>query len=130
VLLLLACWPAVLFSKREWVFVNGIKLYRQIEKNKWKNRLRLLGYVISGKLSLVGAPISESVLEQSSTTKKGITGLIQISKNRIQQEEEAESFGLYYLQNYSLWMDIDILIKTVFNGPYPLERLAESEKKD
>ncbi|WP_428236001.1 glycosyltransferase [Gracilimonas sp.] len=130
VLLLLVCWPAQLFSRRDWVFVDGIKLYRQIEQNKWKNRFRLLGYVISGKLSLVGAPISESVLEQSSTAKKGITGLIQISKNRIQQEEEAESFGLYYLQNYSLWMDIDILIKTIFNGPYPLEILSESEKKD
>lgn len=127
VLLLLVCWPAVLFSRRDWVFVDGIKLHRQIEQNKWKNRFRLLGYVISGKLSLVGAPISESVLEQSSTAKKGITGLIQISKNRIQQEEEAESFGLYYLQNYSLWMDIDILIKTIFNGPYPLELLEESE---
>ncbi len=125
--LLLICWPAVLFSNRDWVFVDGIKLYRHIEKNKWKNRLRLLGYVISGKLSLVGAPISESVLEQSGTAKKGITGLIQISKNRIQQEEEAESFGLYYLQNYSLWMDIDILIKTVFNGPYPLEALVQEE---
>ncbi|MCP9290862.1 glycosyltransferase [Gracilimonas sediminicola] len=130
VLLLLVCWPAVLFSRRDWVFVEGIKLYRQIEQNKWKNRLRLLGYVISGKLSLVGAPINESVMEQSSTAKKGVTGLIQISKNRIQQEEEAESFGLYYLQNYSLWMDIDILIKTIFNGPYPLEILSETKKKD
>ncbi|MBO6587421.1 MAG: glycosyltransferase [Gracilimonas sp.] len=130
VLLLLVCWPAVLFSRRDWVFVDGIKLYRQIEQNKWKNRLRLLWYVISGKLSLVGAPISESVMEQSSTAKKGVTGLIQISKNRIQQEEEAESFGLYYLQNYSLWMDIDILIKTIFNGPHPLEILSETEKKD
>lgn len=128
VLLLLVCWPALLFSKRDWVFVDGIKLYRQIEQNKWKNRFRLLGYVISGKLSLVGAPISESVLEQSSSAKKGITGLIQISKNRIQQEEEAESFGLYYLQNYSLWMDIDILIKTIFNGPYPLETLTQEEE--
>ncbi|WP_421773618.1 glycosyltransferase [Gracilimonas sp.] len=128
ILLLLVGWPALVFAKRNWVHVDGIKLYQDIEKNKWKNRLRLLGYVISGKLSLVGAPISESVLEQSGTAKKGITGLIQISKNRIQQEEEAESFGLYYLQNYSLWMDIDILIKTIFNGPYPLEVLAESEK--
>ncbi|MGN8224956.1 glycosyltransferase [Gracilimonas sp. BCB1] len=130
VLLMLVCWPALLFSKRNWVHVDGIKLYQYVERNKWKNRLRLLGYVISGKLSLVGAPISESVLEQSGTAKKGITGLIQISKNRIQQEEEAESFGLYYLQNYSLWMDIDILIKTLFNGPYPLEIIIEEEKKD
>ena len=128
-IILLACWPALLFSKKDLVAVDGIKLYRDISKNKWKNRLRLLGYVISGKLSLVGAPISESILEQSSTAKKGITGLIQISKNRIQQEEEAESFGLYYLQNYSLWMDIDILIKTIFNGPFPLEILAKEEKK-
>ncbi|MEQ8525044.1 glycosyltransferase [Gracilimonas sp.] len=126
-MLFLICWPGLLFSKKDLISIDGIKLYRDISNNKWKNRLRLLRYIISGKLSLVGAPISKNSLEQSGTAKKGITGLIQISKNRIQQEEEAESFGLYYLQNYSLWMDIDILIKTIFNGPSPLETLTKEE---
>lgn len=119
--------PSLIFSKQDFISIGGLKLYSNIEKNTWKNRLRLLRYVISGKLSLVGAPITEEVIEDTNPAKKGITGLVQISEHRIQQKEEAESFALYYLQNYSLWMDIDILIKTVFNGPYPLEILAKVE---
>lgn len=121
--------PSRLFSQRNFISVGGLKLYKDIIKHTWKNRLRLLGYVISGKLSLVGAPVTDKVMEENNPTKKGITGLVQISGNRIQEKEEAESFSLYYLQNYSIWMDIDILIKTAFNGPYPLELLANAEKE-
>ncbi len=121
--------PSLIFSKRDFISVGGLKLYKDITKHTWKNRFRLLGYVISGKLSLVGAPITDKVMEENNPAKKGITGLVQISENRIQEKEEAESFTLYYLQNYSLWMDIDILIKTAFNGPYPLETLAKAEEK-
>ncbi|SMO83109.1 glycosyltransferase [Gracilimonas mengyeensis] len=125
---LVVIWPSLLFGNRRQVQVDGFNLYSDITKNKWKNRWRLLGYVLSGKLSLVGAPITESKEEREGPTEKGITGLVQISRHRIQQEEEVESFALYYLQNYSLWMDIDIIIKTIFNGPYPLEELAKEEK--
>lgn len=126
-LLLLVVWPSLLFSKTEFMKAGAFRFHKPIEKHKWKNRLRLLGYVCSGKLSLVGSPIAGHEETESGTAKKGITGLVQISENRIHQKEEAESFALYYLQNYSLWMDIDIIIKTVFNGPYPLEQLARVE---
>jgi hypothetical protein len=120
--------PALLFTKGDFTQVGEVKLYANIHKHKWKNRFRLLWYVLSGKLSLVGAPISRTVLEHEDPVKKGVTGLVQISENRISQPEDAESFELYYLQNYSLWMDIDIIIKMIFNGPYPLEQLAASEE--
>lgn len=129
ILLFIFILPSLIFGKRDYISIDGLKLYNDIKKNTWKNRLRLLGYVISGKLSLVGTPITEEVIEDTNPAKKGITGLIQISEHRIQQKEEAESFALYYLQNYSLWMDIDILIKTLFNGPYPLDILAKEEQE-
>jgi GT2 family glycosyltransferase len=128
-LLFLFVWPSVLFGKKDVLLFEDIKLYSNLRKNKWKNRLRLLGYVITGRLSLVGKPIVESDVNTSGFLKKGITGLVQISQNRIQNSNDAESFSLYYLQNYSLWMDIDILIKTIFNGPNPLEVLAKSDPK-
>lgn len=121
-------WPSLILSGDKFTHFNGIKLYREVRKNKWKNRLKLLGYIITGKLSLVGDPITEAGVEPSGTAKAGLTGLIQISSNRIQQEE-VESFSLYYLQNYSIWMDIDILIKTIFNGPYPIDILAKKEQE-
>ncbi len=128
-LLCLFVWPSLLVSKRDFIELNELKLYRSVNTHRWKNRLRLLGYVLSGKLSLVGTPITKNRDAFANITKKGITGLVQISESRIQQEDEAESFHLYYQQNYSLWMDIDILIKTLFNGPYPLETLARGEEQ-
>jgi GT2 family glycosyltransferase len=128
-ILCLFVWPSLLVTKRDFIEINGLKLYHTIPTHRWKNRLRLLGYVLSGRLSLVGAPITKNRDTFANITKKGITGLVQISESRIQQEEEAESFDLYYQQNYSLWMDIDILIKTIFNGPYPLETLARVEEE-
>lgn len=124
----LVLWPSLLFSKRDMVSIGGVKLYEDVVTHLWKNRLRLFGYVLTGKLSLVGAPIVDEYGGNSQASKKGITGLVQISDNRIREPEDAESFSLYYLQNYSLWMDIDILIKTIFNGPYPITTLAEQEQ--
>ncbi|MEX0721184.1 MAG: glycosyltransferase [Balneolaceae bacterium] len=127
-LLLICIWPALLFAKRELIKVGDLKFYKNISKNKWKNRFRLLGYVISGDLSLVGSPIVPSASENTNSLKKGVTGLVQISENRVQSSEDAESFELYYLQNYSVWMDIDIIIKTIFNGPGPMEFLEKAEQ--
>ncbi|HBQ60008.1 MAG TPA: hypothetical protein DD671_10385, partial [Balneolaceae bacterium] len=129
ILLGIIALPGLLFSKKEYLSLGEISLFSGITNHKWKNRLRLLLYVLSGKLSLVGAPIAKTVMEHRDPVKKGLTGLVQISENRISQPEDAESFELYYLQNYSLWMDLDILIKTIFNGPSPLEQLARAEEK-
>lgn len=120
--------PGQLFTKKEYTRTGEVRLFSDITKHKWKNRFRLMLYVLSGKLSLVGAPLTKPVMEHQDPVKKGITGLVQISENRITQPEDAESFELYYLQNYSLWMDLDILIKMIFNGPAPLEQLARAEK--
>lgn len=125
IILLCVTWPSIIFRKKALKNVDHIKLYAPITKHAWKNRLRLLGYVITGKLSLVGIPVNSSSTEQ--VAKKGITGIIQINRNRIHTEEEAESFSLYYLQNYSVWMDIDIILKTMFNSPHPLDLLQEEE---
>jgi GT2 family glycosyltransferase len=118
--------PVLVFTKNDQTSFGEFRLFADIAKNKWKNRFKLLWYVLSGKLSLVGSPLTKPVMEHQDPVKKGITGLVQISENRITQPEDAESFELYYLQNYSLWMDLDILIKMIFNGPSPLEQLASS----
>jgi GT2 family glycosyltransferase len=123
----LIIWPSLLFGKHEYVWLGGYKFHKNMADNKWKNRFRLLEYVLSGDLSLVGSPITGDGNQKDNPVKKGITGIIQISEHRIQKPEEADSFALYYFQNYSLWMDIDILIKTFFNGPFPIEWLSKAE---
>ncbi len=45
--------------------------------------------------------------------KSGLTGLAQISGRRDLPVNERRKLDLYYVQNWSLWMDLTILIKTV-----------------
>lgn len=47
------------------------------------------------------------------SVKSGLTGLAQVSGRRNITFEERRSLDLYYVQNWSLWMDITILAKTV-----------------
>jgi len=46
------------------------------------------------------------------SVKSGLTGLAQISAPARYCFAERRKLDLYYVQNWSLWMDITILIKT------------------
>lgn len=77
--------------------------------------------VLRGELSLVGPrpPIPEEVEEYNDWVKKrlnvkqGITGLWQISGRSELNFEEMTRLDLYYIQNWSIGMDINIIIKTI-----------------
>lgn len=120
--------PVRLFTKTGKVEVNGFRFYENPIKNKWKNRLLLFEFVLVGKLSLVGTPINYRE-KQESSIKHGLTGLAQINASRIASSEEQENHTLYYLQNYSIWLDIDILIKTFFNRISTLHELQDALKE-
>jgi len=45
--------------------------------------------------------------------KSGLTGLAQVSGRRDISFEERRKLDLYYVQNWSLWLDLTILVKTV-----------------
>lgn len=78
--------------------------------------------VLSGSISLVGPrTILKSEAEQSFrdktplllSVKTGLTGLAQVSGRSDIPMEERIRLDLYYVQNWSLWMDIKILFKTI-----------------
>lgn len=76
--------------------------------------------VIKGDLSLVGPraliPQELSVYEKRHTilsVKSGLTGLAQVSGRRNISFDERRKLDIYYVQNWSFWMDVMILIKTV-----------------
>jgi len=48
------------------------------------------------------------------SVKSGLTGLAQISGRRDISFEERRALDLYYVQNWSFWNDIVILIKTIW----------------
>jgi len=77
--------------------------------------------VLRGELSLVGPrpPIPSEVEEYTEWEKKrldvkqGITGLWQISGRSELNFEEMTRLDLYYIQNWSIAMDIMIILKTI-----------------
>lgn len=119
--------PSLITSNSKKIQLGRFSFYENIRHNIWKNRVRMFGYIVKGELSLVGASII-SRNSQNTSYKKGITGIVQISEQKISTLDDAESFDLYYLQNYSIWMDFDILLKTIFKGPSPIEQLAKAEE--
>ncbi len=75
--------------------------------------------VVRGDISLVGPrALVAYELEQSSqknlilSVKSGLTGLAQISGVSDLSFEERRALDLYYVQNWSFWGDIVILVKT------------------
>jgi exopolysaccharide biosynthesis polyprenyl glycosylphosphotransferase len=76
--------------------------------------------VIRGDLSLVGprALIPQELAIYNKrhailSVKSGITGLAQVSGRRNIPFEERRKLDLYYVQNWSFWLDIIILFKTI-----------------
>jgi len=76
--------------------------------------------VIKGDISLVGprALIPEELSKYNKrhailSVKSGLTGLAQVSGRRGISFDERRKLDVYYVQNWSLWMDVMILLKTV-----------------
>ncbi len=76
--------------------------------------------VIKGDLSLVGPraliPQELNAYEKKHTilaVKSGLTGLAQISGRRDISFEERRKLDLYYVQNWSFWLDVSILLRTL-----------------
>ncbi len=74
--------------------------------------------VLAGKLSIVGSPIIEVNDQQHPKgcldLKPGLTGFFQINKHNSLSIADCERYNLYYLKNYSLMLDIEIIIKAIF----------------
>lgn len=76
--------------------------------------------VMKGDLSLVGprALVPEELHKTDKrhailSVKSGLTGLAQVSGRRNISFEERRQLDVYYVQNWSFWLDIVILLKTV-----------------
>jgi exopolysaccharide biosynthesis polyprenyl glycosylphosphotransferase len=76
--------------------------------------------IVKGDISLVGPraliPQELQAYQKKHTilsVKSGLTGLAQVSGRRDIDFEERRTLDLYYVQNWSLWLDLVILAKTV-----------------
>ena len=78
--------------------------------------------VLRGDISLVGprALVPEELKDYEFkslilSVKSGLTGLAQISGRRDISFEERRKLDMYYVQNWSIWMDAQIVIRTIFS---------------
>ena len=77
--------------------------------------------VLKGEMSLVGPrPHQQREVEKYSeyhrrllTIKPGVTGLAQVSGRSDLEFEDEYKLDVYYIENWSLWQDIQICLKTV-----------------
>ncbi|MDZ7264434.1 MAG: glycosyltransferase [candidate division KSB1 bacterium] len=86
----------------------------------WQQRLPRFWSVLSGQLSLVGSEIAEPDGHSGEGSrprvnlKPGLTGLAQINRAQVLTPADRERYDLYYLKNYSLLLDIEIMIRSLF----------------
>jgi undecaprenyl-phosphate galactose phosphotransferase len=76
--------------------------------------------IVKGDISLVGprslVPEELEVYAKRHTilsVRSGLTGLAQVSGRRNISFEERRKLDLYYVQNWSFWLDLTILAKTI-----------------
>ncbi len=96
----------------------SIARFSQTNLTSRQKKLPYFWSVFTGKLSLVGSEIIEvndhKPPQSHIDLKPGLTGLAQINKYNSLANNESERYNLYYLKNYSLMLDIEIITKTVF----------------
>ena len=86
------------------------------------DELPQLWNVLKGDMSLVGPrPHQPREVEKYETWQKrtlsikpGMTGLAQISGRSDLSFADEARLDIYYIENWSLWLDIEILFKTFF----------------
>jgi exopolysaccharide biosynthesis polyprenyl glycosylphosphotransferase len=113
----------------EWVRDNGDRITRV---GRWLRKFRLdevpqLFNVLVGDMNLVGPrphPVSNYTLFMDhipfytfrSMVLPGITGWAQVRygyANSLEEETEKMCYDLYYIKYVSIWMDVQILLKTI-----------------
>jgi lipopolysaccharide/colanic/teichoic acid biosynthesis glycosyltransferase len=114
-----ACIKARTEEKRDVTIFDGSRIKtialadHQSFTSKIYNRWTLCYNLAKGNISIVGSatgPIHEQEIKRYKT---GLTGYVQINRDRIRDRKDREQFDLHYLQNYTIWIDLDILFKAL-----------------
>ncbi len=115
--------PLNRFTKRLFDLAGSIILLVLFSPTKqaFKEKIHynLLPFVLSGRYSLVGPPIDNTVSNGPIDNidiyiqKPGLTGLYQINRHEGISLEEIENYKIYYAKNYSVLLDIEIILKSI-----------------
>jgi lipopolysaccharide/colanic/teichoic acid biosynthesis glycosyltransferase len=114
-----ACIKARSHKKRNVAIFDGTRIKtieladHQSFATKIYNRWRLCYNIAKGSISIVGSAAGPVHDQEITRYKTGLTGYVQINRDRITDQKDREQFDLHYLQNYTIWLDLDILFKAL-----------------
>ncbi|MGA9363873.1 MAG: glycosyltransferase [Bacteroidota bacterium] len=102
-----------------YLFLRG--LLKKDRSAKSRESIRNLLSVARGEMSLVGPPRNDTESEENAGRgkrgfyfgKPGVTGLAQLHPRFEMINGEVEKYNLYYAKNQSLWLDAEILVKSL-----------------
>jgi Undecaprenyl-phosphate galactose phosphotransferase WbaP len=115
-------------AQREWLQTQKLQDDPRITRvGKWIRKFSIdelpqLFNVLRGEMSLVGPrPIVESEIQRYQdyfdtygTVRPGVTGMWQVSGRSRTTYEQRVLYDVYYVRNWSLWLDLYILLRTVW----------------
>jgi O-antigen biosynthesis protein len=101
----------------EKIFIEYFENFGQLKK--WWHHLPKLKCVWRGDISFVGREAGPRIHykdgDVSLLIKPGLTGLEHVNRFMSMTKEDRKKLHLYYLKNYSLFMDIEIILRTIVN---------------
>lgn len=75
--------------------------------------LRKLPLVLSGTFSVVGRSEYCPQGTEEIFGKFGVTGIVQLNRGQLLSPEEVEKLYVYYARNQSIWLDVEIVAKSL-----------------
>lgn len=98
-------FSGLIFKKR-----NGNYAHPTIE------RFPLLFSILKGDMSIVGSELlSANPHIRRLRCKPGLTGLFQLQETHQPNEIDKQNYEYYYMQNHSLFLDVEIILKAILN---------------
>ncbi len=92
-----------------------VRRYKAGNTRSRANNWLMLWDVLRGKFSLVGAPLEYFQQDSGSPDyfyKPGLTGLVQLNRDKLTSGDDAEKYHLFYLKNQSVLLDLEIILKS------------------
>ena len=98
-------FPGVIFAKRNGNHVRPIIV-----------RFPLLFSILTGKMSFVGSELlTANPHIRRLRCKPGLTGLFQLQETHQPNETDKQNYEHYYMQNHTLFLDVEIILKALLN---------------